>query len=212
MINRLALALAVPLLCVLAACAPAPAPGSADSPPLPAAPLPVDTAEPAPPTVADYLVEYEPADPVSESSEIFHYAFWAAEDRAVHCNVWVGGQTDPYADCFVMREAENRVTYPVPVEDCGATAERQHDGFEVSLMAIPANSGWDLPRAYVSGCELYRVYPSPEITAATLVLPNGSALDMGPFRCSVLDEVATCAYAETSSSISIGLSALSVAN
>ena len=205
------LALILPLL-LLAACAPAPAPAEAP-PPTVAAPLPVDEtplpAEPVAALPADYLVGHMDGD--ENSHELFHYAFWTDDTRGARCDVWIGGQNDPYVDCFVMYDSEDRVTYAQPADtarDCSIGA----DGFQVGLTAIPADAGYDLPRALILGCWDTRVYPSPEVAAATLVLPDGAALDIAPFHCAMDAAVATCDYAEIGASISLGLSEIAVVN
>jgi len=86
------------------------------------------------------------------------------------------------------------------------------DGLEVGLVAIPADAGYDQPRAQVSGCAEYRDYPSAAIAADTLVLPPGAALDLGPFRCSVADAVATCEYPALAAAVSLGLTRIGVVN
>jgi hypothetical protein len=104
------------------------------------------------------------------------------------------------------------VTYALP---SGSTPDCEFsgvDGYEVGLNAIPADAGYDAPRAQAAGCSINRNYPSDEIAAATLVLPPGAALDFGPFRCSVADAVATCEYPELPASVSLGLSRIGAVN
>ena len=194
--------LAIPLLLLLAGCDPTPPPAVEPGSPVVE---PVETAEPAPAPVAeDYLVDHAPAE--AESSELFHYAFWADDTKAVRCDIHLGGQSDPFASCFVMPGFESSVTFAV------VASEGCSDGLEVGLVAIPADAGYDQPRAQVSGCAEYRDYPSAAIAADTLVLPPGAALDLGPFRCSVTDAVATCEYPALAAAVSLGLTRIGVVN
>jgi len=197
------LVLALPLLLLLAGCDPTPPPVVEPTSPV-VEPVETPTAEPVPLTADDYLVDHAPAE--AESSELFRYAFWTDDTKAVRCDIHVGGQSDPFAGCFVMPGFESSVTFPVVVsEECS-------DGLEVGLVAIPADGGYDLPRAKVSGCPEFRDYPSAAIAADTLVLPPGAALRFGPFQCSVADAVATCEYPDISASVSLGLSRIGVVN
>jgi hypothetical protein len=195
----------VPLLLLLAGCDPTPPPAAEPTPVI--EPPEAPTAQPVLPVADDYLVEHQPADAVAESSELFHYAFWTDDTKAVRCDITIGGQSDPVAGCLVMSAFESSVTY-APV----ATSLDCVDGFEVGIVAIPADAGYDQPRAQVSGCAEYRQYPSAAIAAATLVLPPGAALELGPFRCAVADAVATCEYPAMGASVSLGLSMIGVVN
>ena len=198
------LVIALPLLVLLTACDPTPPPVVEPSPVV----EPVETTEPEEPTPAvadDYLVEYFPADAASEASELFHYAFWTDDTKAVRCDISVGGQSDPLASCFVMADFESRVTYAVPVGD-----EECADGYEVGVVAIPIDAGYDQPRAGVHGCAEYRLYPSAAIAADTLVLPSGAPLNLGPFRCEVTDAAASCIYVQLGASVTLGLTQIAV--
>jgi hypothetical protein len=164
---------------------------------------------------AEFLVEYQPADTESEVHELFHYAFWTDDSRSVRCDVWIGGESDPYTACHVMAAAESEATYSLPSDltiDCSDGADPALDGFETRLVAVGEGAGFDLDRAVVAGCASGRLYPSPEIAAATRVLPEDGILELAPFRCSVTRAVATCEYLEVEASISLGLAAIAVAN
>ena len=211
----LAVALALPAMLLLAACDPTPLP-TPDPTPTSTEVEPVETPaplDPAPILPADYLVEHTPAS--DESHELFHYAFWTDDSRSVRCDVWIGGQSDPYTDCLVMSAAEGSVSYTLPAgytADCSAKADPPLDGFEVAVIAIPADAGYDSPRAWLSGCAAERPYPSVAVAAATLVLPEGGVLDLDPFRCSATTAVATCEYLALGASVSLGLTAIAVVN
>lgn len=183
-------------------------------------PTPDDSAPPVAQTEItpdDYLVENAPApDPAdrsgaAESAEYFHYAFWTDDTKAVRCDIHMGGFTDgPYVGCFLMPGVTPGYALPAGTStDCDVYGV---DGYEVDIFGIPADGGYDFPRASVGGCADYRDYPSAAIAADTLVLPSGIALDFGPFRCSVADAVATCEYAPMAASVSLGVATIAIVN
>lgn len=208
------LLLALPLLLLLAGCDPTPPPVEPVETSTSAPTEPEESEAPeAPVVVADYLVEH--MDEEENASELFHYAFWTDDSKSVRCDVTIGGQSDPYANCFVMAGAEGSATFTLPAgitADCAPEADPRLDGFEVHVVAIPADAGYPLPRAAVSGCADYRWYPTAEVATATRVLPDGGSLDLAPFVCSVSDAVATCTYGAMGASVSLGLTAIAVVN
>ncbi len=208
------LLLAIPLLLLLAGCDPTPPPVVEPVETPTSTPAETETPEPPAPIVpADYVVEH--MDEEENASELFHYAFWTDESKAVRCDIWIGGQSDPYANCFIMAGAESAATYALPAgvtANCAAEADPRLDGYEVYVVGIPSDAGYPLPRAAVNGCADYRQYPSSAIAAATRVLPDGGSLDLAPFVCSVSDAVATCSYGAIGASVSLGLSAIAVVN
>ena len=213
-------ALALPLVLVLAGCGgPIPAGGdggpssapstdpSASSEPSPSAAGPVTI------NAADYLVEHEPAS--DNSNELFHYAFFTDDQKAVRCDLHIGGQSDPFGGCYVVPGAEALVTYHLPagtITNCGGgNAVPQLDGFELYLDGFASPPGYAYTQARIQGCPEYRTLP-PGIAGTTLVMPNGGVLDADPFRCEVVDAVATCSVPGTPGSITLGVSQIGITN
>jgi hypothetical protein len=217
LIRRIALllTLAAPVM-VLSACAPTALPSPDATQSVGEAPAPTATTDPQ--NIldsADYRVEYQPADSESEVRELSHYAFWTDDSESVRCDVWIGGEFDPYAACHVTPEGESSVTYSLPegiTADCSDGADPALDGFETRLIAVGEGAGFELDRAIVAGCASGRLYPSVEVAEATRVLPNEAVLELEPFRCSVIEAVATCEYLEVEASISLGLTEIRVVN